>query len=689
MRAISIGRMHRYLPVIVIAISLLAASPALADIHYLSASDLPAVLSASYTNDTIRLVGTRVSTPGDGISIQTHGVVLDLGGDTLEFGTGFGNGLYGVQINSYLDYNVTIRGGTILHGGGISGADTSRGCVCLKLQGSSGLLVSGTNMIIRGVDSRCIGSTNYQGNKNVEIVGGRYRSEGIGYYSRDLFRSAIMLLDAPSHSLIGADYNWKIHDLVIENSIHAAIRCEGLTFIYGCSITVDARNDLYEYPQSEWAHGSANSGGISGSDWAAGSRIHDNVILADSNYSGFDVGIMMESADGTASSPIHIYNNYIEGHRGLDAHYGYMNCKGMKYRARNKHVRIYNNTFKVKADGNPGTTFRGPTCAAMEVLSVAMSEIQLDSFVVIEDNYFEGFDVDGGSDEACGVRLEVQTGGIHTWSGAGNVWRRNHLKSNRTIYNMANQYDHGCGYFLATNDVAESFPTVYDFATFRLGRYEDRSVSNVFRDLTYLGHASGDGIVMVPGSDDADIRIECTAQIQVKGINNLPIDNAHVTVVDNYGNTVFTGYANEFGRATFPATYRYESNYSSDSTSFSPLQVTARYGEDFATSDLEISPEMASEITLVLDGTSGEEPQTFTGDLNVNGIAYEISDVVLYSAYFIYGMTVFQVNVPAQVAASDVNADGITLSVADLVYMVRIIIGDAEAKQQYVAQEKI
>ncbi len=65
------------------------------------------------------------------------------------------------------------------------------------------------------------------------------------------------------------------------------------------------------------------------------------------------------------------------------------------------------------------------------------------------------------------------------------------------------------------------------------------------------------------------------------------------------------------------------------------------------------------------------------GDMNLNGTAYEISDAVLYSNYFVYGLGVFGPNIEAATAASDVNGDGIPLSVADLVYMIRVIVGDA------------
>ena len=72
------------------------------------------------------------------------------------------------------------------------------------------------------------------------------------------------------------------------------------------------------------------------------------------------------------------------------------------------------------------------------------------------------------------------------------------------------------------------------------------------------------------------------------------------------------------------------------------------------------------------------------GDINLNGVANEIADAVMFTNYFINGLSAFPANtvdLPNQregaIAASDVNADGIALSVADLVYLVRVIIGDA------------
>lgn len=66
------------------------------------------------------------------------------------------------------------------------------------------------------------------------------------------------------------------------------------------------------------------------------------------------------------------------------------------------------------------------------------------------------------------------------------------------------------------------------------------------------------------------------------------------------------------------------------------------------------------------------------GDINLNGIANEIADAVLYTNYFLHGITAFPaLGREGAIAASDVNADGRTLTVGDLVYLLRIIIGDA------------
>ena len=72
--------------------------------------------------------------------------------------------------------------------------------------------------------------------------------------------------------------------------------------------------------------------------------------------------------------------------------------------------------------------------------------------------------------------------------------------------------------------------------------------------------------------------------------------------------------------------------------------------------------------------TTGEKQR---GDINLNLIAYEVGDAVLFSSYFIYGTNVFVLDKPVQIANTDINADGYPLSLSDFVLMLRIMAHDA------------
>ncbi len=73
----------------------------------------------------------------------------------------------------------------------------------------------------------------------------------------------------------------------------------------------------------------------------------------------------------------------------------------------------------------------------------------------------------------------------------------------------------------------------------------------------------------------------------------------------------------------------------------------------------------------------GPDTLEFRGDINCNGISYEIADYVQYAYYFITGLSAFGEHLECSVAATDINRDGISLTVADFVYLYRVIIGDA------------
>ena len=65
------------------------------------------------------------------------------------------------------------------------------------------------------------------------------------------------------------------------------------------------------------------------------------------------------------------------------------------------------------------------------------------------------------------------------------------------------------------------------------------------------------------------------------------------------------------------------------------------------------------------------------GDINLNNVPNEVADVVMFTNYFINGLSAFGSHSAGSIAASDVNNDGNALTVADLVYLIRVLVGDA------------
>ncbi|MBD3298046.1 MAG: hypothetical protein GF341_05270 [candidate division Zixibacteria bacterium] len=77
-------------------------------------------------------------------------------------------------------------------------------------------------------------------------------------------------------------------------------------------------------------------------------------------------------------------------------------------------------------------------------------------------------------------------------------------------------------------------------------------------------------------------------------------------------------------------------------------------------------------------------PSLGRGDLNGNGISYEIADAVLFSVWFAYGFDVFTLADPqAQYLAADINCDGFYGSILDFVYLIGIITGDKQPCNEF------
>ena len=93
----------------------------------------------------------------------------------------------------------------------------------------------------------------------------------------------------------------------------------------------------------------------------------------------------------------------------------------------------------------------------------------------------------------------------------------------------------------------------------------------------------------------------------------------------------------------------------------------------------EPPPYKLDEIWFVNGGFENpcvEDWWNYSGDINCNGFEYEISDYLMFSNYFVAGLAAFGTHVECSIASSDINGDGLTLSLIDLVSMFRVIRGD-------------
>ncbi|MEW6051168.1 MAG: T9SS type A sorting domain-containing protein [Candidatus Zixiibacteriota bacterium] len=84
-----------------------------------------------------------------------------------------------------------------------------------------------------------------------------------------------------------------------------------------------------------------------------------------------------------------------------------------------------------------------------------------------------------------------------------------------------------------------------------------------------------------------------------------------------------------------------------------------------------------------------DDPEDPRGDINFDGLKYHMADYILFRSYFLKGLSVFTINVNGQIAATDVNADGLILTLADLVWLYKVIIGDVGGHPTYYSNNEL
>lgn len=580
-------------------------------------SSLPYTISGHSGDqiDIYRLSG-NLSASTSGITISSvSNVILDLGSDTLFYGTSGSDNCTGINFRgsswSSHPHNVTVTGGAVIHSPGSSTPDR---CRAMDLNGWENV-VENVDMTVEGTNGKIItgGGPNFWG---FTIRDCNLRSNVHSFDRRDLYdAAAVHIADCrgttngylPSYTGNPVDLvHVTIDNCTIETAPHAGIVLYGraedgdyvVARLLNNHITIDARNDFYSYPSGNLYHGTANAYGVVTTYLCGRSEISNNVIRSGTNYGG-GRGLYFATTRRDIADTIKVYDNDIDIHQGPGDYYRPMPAHGIRIRQTSiSYLHIKGNTVTARADYNTATAHTDVVAHAIRWSPTQGTSTNN----VIENNTFRAIS-DGNSqmDGVCAAVVFDQA----VVGQSGLIFRNNRLESTGSIYKWGEGNGGADGWLFQGDTLAFIQPTANPrtFDVGHLGNNWDCS-DNVVRDAVYLNGTADDDIYLSNGGD-LELTIERTLNIRVLGNNDLTVSNADVSITNNYGNVVATGRTDDDGEFSAPVAYRYESRTHGDSTNFNNFRIRVRYSSDSTVITHVISASNAVPV-MTLDNTTGD-----------------------------------------------------------------------------------
>ena len=589
-------------------------------------SSLPYTFSAtSMTSgqvDTLVLGSRNLHSATGGIILQAvygnalHDVVVNLGNDTISFGEGGGNGNVGIRLtgsNAYMPYNIKVVGGHVIHNTSNAAADANR---CIDVMGHN-ILFENVDCVVKGYNGITLyGSGQYTW--NVEVSGGRYHSDVTAFTSRCNYDAPVIKLTNLYTSTIttnNAPYHFDIHDIVIDGGPHMGIAAMGreggadfaLVRIHNCQIQTDARNDFYT-SYSGLCNSTSNPYGIALRHVDGGTQIYNNTITS-GNVRGGNRGILIEYGNGTAAKPVEIYSNYVDVHEGPNVEYGDgLPVHGIRIRYGNRYLHVYDNTFICTGDNLSSTTAYGS-----QVHTFRYSWNITNSYNIFERNHIiaksntSGVVADAVTLEGDDVAAPPHDPTL--------IVRYNKIESDGVLIKWGDINGGGPGITLNGDTLGFLTPS-YSPETFHLGHLGNNwdCSENTARDIVYQNGTAYNDITFATGGT-ADISIQRTLRITVRGINSTVIPGATVTIRNAYNHQVASGLTNSAGVFSAPVSYWFESRTATDSTSYNSFTISAVKDADQISQTIAVTPTTAG-IALQLTNTTGNTDTTPPGQIN-------------------------------------------------------------------------
>ena len=573
-------------------------------------SSLPYTFSATQMTseaDTLVLGSSKLSSATNGIYLtaawqnELTDVVLDLRGDTVEFGTAGGDNNYGIRIMgtaTYYPHNVKVLGGTIIHEPSNSNASGNR---CLNINGND-LYIEDVNAIIKGINGKALVSAGpYTFNNHV--TGGTYRSEVTAFNSRCNFDAPVIhIADLRQQTLQdnNADFHFIFDGVTINGGPHGGIVVHGRSGDFGsvdilnCNIMTDARNDMYP-TYAGTCFSTSNPYGIACSGYMGGSIIYNNTITSGTQYGG-NRGILLEQAHGTAANPIIVRKNYVDVHEGPNVEYGdVLPLHAFRARYSPGYIIIDSNTFIGTGDNNTATTDYGSMVHIMRFSGGAPGETN----VLMRHNIIKAISLNSSGVECNAVTYDaIAYDSLY-------ITEENYISSAGNIYKYGDYNGESHGQIIEGDTVAfeniTTTPRTYHIG--HLGNNFDCS-GNISKDVTYLDGTSFDDIYFSQGGTQ-DITMQKSIQIQVKGNNDFNVSGAAVSLVNNYNQNVLSGTTNSAGSFNGSVSYWFESRTASDSTSYNNFSLVVEKESDIITKDIIINAGSSNIQVCTLSNTAG------------------------------------------------------------------------------------
>lgn len=576
----------------------------------LVSGDLPFTLNQTRadTYDTF-LVSSKISSATDGITITAVGAVDDtvyvVISDTLVYNTSGGDNYQGLDIGGTARY-VKIDG---LDGNGCvyNGSASGSWNECINLGGADNILFLYLNLYSDGENGKCVNGAppSSPGGYNITFENGYWSNACASYTSRCNYDGAVLNLnhmfwDATRDS---ADFRYhcrvygvriiEAHSQGIFLGSHIGADRANLQIV-ACTLTSDARNTKYESGDVT-CQSAANPYCISFNRPGIGSIISHNLIRSDSTYGG-SRGIIIEMATGADTSYVQVCSNYVDVHEGPNLEVVNGLVQVLRIRFGNSFLHIYDNTFIGTGDTSTSTSSYG-----LEVATLRFSPTDEEGHVpghdnLIENNLFRA----GGNDSGVVGRAFIYES---VDSCDGNIIRYNRFESSNRILQLAGSND-DCNKVTLQQDTFAFLNAFEDAWTIYVGYGTSYHISDdTILDCVFEGGASDTNIYF--WGDNNDLRWMRTLEVTVNGNNSQVLPSCSIWVVNNYGDTLFTGLTDACGLDSGLVTYWWEYNVGADSTAFNDFTIKAKKGSDSSSTTYTVS-DSTNTPSLTLSGTAGD-----------------------------------------------------------------------------------